>query len=290
MRCEDKSGKWKDVLEGPGSDGKEKLLVAVATEKEDEIRRLLESRVDPSAEALVVAARRDESKGLAIVKLLLEKRAAPSDPDRYGCRPLVVAAAKGHLELVCHLLECQARPDPETKTCPTALHAAASFANIDRKTFEVKTKEDEAAKEKAKEKAKEEKAKEFLKVAKVLLQKRADPNVSLEWEGHQSTCMLAAASSKAPDSSALDMIHLLLMQRADPKATTEGRTVLSVADAEGNRAEYLLDRLLRGEGQEYTDLVQNLLQEARDTEDDTRQQRLREPVRTILGRDQKARP
>ena len=144
--------------------------------------------------------------------------------------------------------------------------------------------------EAAKEKAKEEKAKEFLKVAKVLLQKPADPNVSLEWEGHQSTCMLAAASSKAPDSSALDMIHLLLMQRADPKATTEGRTVLSVADAEGNRAEYLLDRLLRGEGQEYTDLVQNLLQEARDTEDDTRQQRLREPVRTILGRDQKARP
>ena len=279
MRCEDKPGKWKDVLEGPGFDGKEKLLVAVATGKEDEIRRLLEAKADPSAEALVVAARRDESKGLAIVKLLLEKRAAPSDPDRYGCRPLVVAAAKGHLELVRHLLECQARPDPETKTCPTALHAAASFASIDRKTFEGKTQEEA-----------EKAAEEFLKVAKVLLQKRADPNVSLEWEGHQSTCMLAAASSKAPDSSALDMIHLLLMQRADPRATTEGRTVLSVADAEGNRAEYLLDRLLRGEGQEYTDMVQNLLQEARDTEDDTRQQRLREPVRTILGRDQKARP
>ncbi|CAE7267952.1 Ank3 [Symbiodinium sp. CCMP2592] len=286
MRFEDKSGKWKDVLEGPGpgSDGKEKLLVAVATGKEDEIRRLLESRADPSAEALVVAARIDESKSLAVVKLLLEKRALPSATDRYGWTPLVVAAAKGHLELVSHLLECQATPDPMTgpgkKRVVTALHAAASFANFHGSpSGDLQTKE-------AAEAAKEAAAKDFLEVASTLLQKQADPNALLEWEGHEPTCLLAAASAKAEDSYVLDMIHLLLMERANPEAARDGRTVLSVAaeaDAEGHRAEYLLDRLLRGEGQEYTDLVQNLLQEVQPAKGYTRQQRLQESVRTILG-------
>ncbi|CAE7698860.1 psmD10 [Symbiodinium sp. CCMP2592] len=272
-------GKWKDVLENRKADDKDELLVAVADGELPEIERLFaELKADRSAEALIAAVRMEATT--EVVSLLLEQRASPSLSDRHGWTPLVVAAAKGNPDLVRCLLDhrAQAHSDPETgegeKRVVTPLHAAASFASLKTPVKTDKEKGETIA---------YHFAYNFVRVASILLQNRADPNVELQWEGHRSTCLLAAASSEAPYSYALDMIHLLLMQRADPKITIEDRTVLSVA-AEG-RAEYLLEDLLRGEGEEYTDLVQSLLQEVKPAQGYTRQpQRLQEPVRTILGR------
>ena len=201
------------------------------------LRKMAENQVDSKLQAEHKSAALFVAASFALVHLLLQHRAIPDAVERHQLSD--PTASK----------EEQQRRKQQQERRRLLLHAAA---------------------------------RDCYNVAELLLQMRADPNLRppppLRSPNATSlTPLLAAAYARTTDDDAKDMVALLLQKRADPKATVQdAKTVLSQAslrDSEsltgdtpdksmGRRLVRLLDFLLRSEGEEYTDMVESLLQEA----------------------------